>query len=335
MNFRWLICIIVLMTVSCGGTGTSNLSPVDTDVPLPTTAQAEDDQSTETVFVEPTEILVTDTEVVPPTASLQPTSPEDTPTKPPLPTATQTKPAAIIARTEEWMNSFFLVGGSLNGSWVNNEEMAAALAADQDYQLYTAFEIAGGQQGQSLEDDPRCQEYFVTLAPSAIPQNAVGVAGDWPVLPRTPQELAADSEVYLEAVAGWLVDQAPSQPVVIIDKIWRVDIEGDGTDEVFINATRFVEPTGHSVEPGDYSVVLMRTVIGNEVVTVELVGDYYDKVVEIQFPLTYHLKFIGDLNGDGRLEVVVGVSRWEGSGVMVFEIDGDEAEQVLSVMCSE
>ncbi len=43
---------------------------------------------------------------------------------------------------------------------------------------------------------------------------------------------------------------------------------------------------------------------------------------------------IGYLNADGLMEVVVGVSRWEGTGVMVFEVDGDEVQLVLSVMCS-
>ena len=79
----------------------------------------------------------------------------------------------------------------------------------------------------------------------------------------------------------------------------------------------------------------MRTVVGSEVATVELVGDYYSEEVVNYFPLTYNLEFIGDLNGDDRMEVVIGVSRWEGIGVMVFEINGTEANLVLSAMCPE
>jgi hypothetical protein len=149
-----------------------------------------------------------------------------------------------------------------------------------------------------------------------------------------PQEIPTNNEIYLQALAAWLVEQAPSQPIPVIKKIWRVDVEGNGTDEVFINATRFAESTGHNVEPRDYSVVLMRTVIGSDVVTVKLVGDYYSEAITNRFPLTYTLEFIGDLNADGQMEVVVSVSRWEGTGVMVFEIDGEEVQLVLSVMCS-
>lgn len=329
MKQIWVLSFIILISTSCGGAGRSNLSPIETDIPLPTATQAEEILITETVMVEPTEVLATETEPAPPTTIPQATAPEETPTQ-----IAPAQPAAIIARTEDGPNSFYMVGGSQNGHWLSGEDMAAFLAANQAYNLYSAFGFEGEQQAESLVFEPICDDHFVSFNPLTNPQSVVGVTGDWPVLPRTPQTLPTDTEVYLKAVADWLIEQAPSQPIVVIDKIWRVDIEGDGTDEVFISATRFAEPSGHNVEPRDYSVVLMRTVIGNEVVTVELVGDYYAEVVENQFPLTYSLDFIGDLNADGRLEVVVGVSRWEGSGAIVFEINRAEVQKIFSVGCS-
>jgi hypothetical protein len=200
--------------------------------------------------------------------------------------------------------------------------------------LFINNEFGDWLSGQSPTHELLCDQYYVNTAPFSLNQSAVGVAGDWNVLPRQPQDIPTDTEVYLQAVADWLVEQAPSQPIVAINKIRKVDVEGNGTDEVFISASHFAESSGHNVEPRDYSVILMRTVSGAEVKTIPLVSDYYAEGSENSFPWSYSLEFIGDLNGDGRMEVMVGLSRWEGSGVMVFEIDGQEVQLVFSVKCS-
>ena len=314
---------LILLILAVAGCSTP-VSPT----PLPTEAGVP-------VVLSPT---LTPKSIITSTATLFPATSTPTQTHTPIPAEPQPisfKPSAIIAKIEGGTKSFLLLGGNQNGNWVSAADVAGVIAIDSEFKIYTAYEFQDWIPVQELRHEPFCNQYYISLDPTSTDQSAVGVAGDWPVLPRTPQEIPLDTEIYLQAVAAWQVEQAPSQPIAAINKIWKVDIEGNGTDEVFISATRFAEPTGHNVEPRDYSVVLMRTVIGPEVVTVKLVGDYYSEAVENRFPLTYKLEFIGDLNADGQMEVVVGVSRWEGMGVMVFEVDGDEVQLVLSVMCSQ
>ena len=334
MKPRWLFIILILLMASCSTGGTS-ISPTDTEPAAPTAAPSEAQEQT------------IPTSTITPTSTLEETSiPAPTQTDTPVPIYTQVfvptvpqtilpNPAAIIAKVEsgkDWI--FFLVGGSQNGDWISAGAVGPIFEEDTNFQLHWAFENMTWISGRYIVHEHICDQYYVNTEPFSISESAVGVAGDWPVRPRTVIEIPTKNEIYKTALAAWLVEQAPSQPIPMISKIWRVDVDGNGTDEVFTNATRFVESTGHNVEPRDYSVVLMRTVVGNEVATVKLAGDYYSEAAANQFPLTYTLEFIGDLNGDGKMEVVVGVSRWEGNGFMVFEIDGAQAQLVLSVMCA-
>ena len=70
----------------------------------------------------------------------------------------------------------------------------------------------------------------------------------------------------------------------------RVDLEGTGADEVFISAT-YLDDSQHFTKDGDYSIVLMRKLWGDELVTKLLVGDvYHSKDPEMTYPRTCYDK---------------------------------------------
>ena len=229
--------------------------------------------------------------------------------------------------------SFLLLGGMENDEWLSPDLVIPHLLSGEMYQTFGALGATGSAKGNTPEYDPFCKGYRVETDSYPFGGQAVAVTGDWNVTPRIAQELPTDNATYMEEVRNWLIEQNFLEPVVKVDQILRVDMDGDGSEEVLISASHFFEPTGHNVEMGDYSLVLMRKVAGNSVVTIPIVGDYYYQGSENQFPLTYGALFVADLNGDGTLEILVGMERWEGTGVAVYEVDGMNIKMITKIFC--
>jgi hypothetical protein len=190
-------------------------------------------------------------------------------------------------------------------------------------------------QGSVSEFGPPCPNYFINSS-VVVSESMVGVAGGWVTQKRSTRDLSIDDPAYLQAVAEWFQSQGNSPREIRITRILQVDMEGDGVDEVLISASYFTEKMSLLTETGDYSVVLMRKVIGNQVVTIPLVKDYYVSSVpefEVSYPNTYTLADAVDLNGDGTLEVIVDVRHWEGWGAIVYRVDGQNVREVMRAIC--
>jgi len=260
---------------------------------------------------------------VPPTPVLPTGVPEPTPTQisSPVPTPLEFSPV-LYRRSLFRFFEFQVIGGIQNERWLAAGEVAEYIQPGQAFDVYAPDGFAGEA---SLVDygifiqPSRCGAYYVGSDLDLDVPGLVGVARGWNVTYRRSQDLPMDTLVYQGAVGDWLVSQGVTQPEVRITRVVRVDIEGDGVDEVFINA-----------------ILLMRKVVGDSVVTVPVVTDVYiSPTAELTFPYTYLLVNLLDLNGDGFLEVIVDVSRWEGDGVMVYQVDGVNVTQALMSVCTE
>jgi hypothetical protein len=181
---------------------------------------------------------------------------------------------------------------------------------------------------------PTCQGYIVGFgAPLDESTRFVGVLDGWDVTKRPVSELLDDEGFYRQAVVNWLKTEGVSAPKVDSIHVYRVDIEGDGVDEIFTSAAH-LDVFQHTTKTGDYSIVLMRQVVGNKAVTKLVVGDIYrSQEPERNHPRIYSLTNFIDLNQDGRLEVVVETRKLEGYGAHVFQIDGEDVIRTLSAEC--
>ena len=231
--------------------------------------------------------------------------------------------------------SFLLVGGIKKGDgWISRVQAAQYMFNEMDYDFFNpngSVQI----QGSALEFDPTCGNHFMPSS-AVLPEAMVGVASAWITEKRGTTDLSTDDPAYNQAVAEWFQSQGNSPAEIRITRILQVDMEGDGVNEVLLSASYFTEKFAFLTETGDYSVVLMRKVIGNNVLTIPLVKDYYvssDPELEMSYPNTYTLAEAIDLNSDGTLEVIVDVRRWEGSGAIVYRVDGQNVREVMRAIC--
>ena len=156
----------------------------------------------------------------------------------------------------------------------------------------------------------------------------------------------ATQSVYVEAVGDFLKAGEIADPKVRITRILRVDLEGDGEEEVLISATNYFseDKSDHSAAPfpeapiesprrGSYFVVILRRIVAGKVQTQLVAGEVYQKPDESVAPNVSQVTAVLDLNGDGKLEVVVHSFYYEGGQTTIYRCELHKIEAALSVEC--
>ena len=77
----------------------------------------------------------------------------------------------------------------------------------------------------------------------------------------------------------------------------------------------------------------MRRLVDGNVQTKLVAGEVYAKPNESVAPNVYNVAAVLDLNGDGKLEVVVHSFYYEGNETTICRCEPDKIEAVLSVGC--
>ncbi len=230
-----------------------------------------------------------------------------------------------------------VLGTAGDGKWVPFEKTKGAIKGGETYRLYSLSKALGtAKGGKPASVEEICEDVFtVPLKPK--PDGAViGVAGDWNALPRVPQSVATTPAVYQQAVADFLTSQGLRKPKVKITQILRIDLEGDGEEEVLISATNYFTKDGsvpNAAVAGTYSCVILRRVVEGKVQTQLVTGETYPTAKVFNAPNRYLIGAVLDLDGDGKMEVVVDSMYYEGDATTVFRCTGKKPVELLSVGC--
>lgn len=240
------------------------------------------------------------------------------------------------------VQSGYLLGGSKNGKWINAKETAKALKGGEQYTVYGKNSRTGATTGsKSRTNEAPCEDtHWVTLKKNFNGELAVGPGSN--ATPRKVTPLGLNQNFYRNEVAKILKANKIKKPKVVITQLWRVDLDGDKVDEVLLSATRYANPDNdlpmpNRVSPnasaGDYSLVLLRKVVNGKVKTITLAEEIYATKKVFNAPNINRLLGVYDLNGDGKMEVVLDGRYYEGDWRTVVEVKGGQAKEVLSEGC--
>ncbi|WP_156123196.1 hypothetical protein [Deinococcus radiopugnans] len=227
-----------------------------------------------------------------------------------------------------------LLGAAAGGRWRTVAGTLPSLKGKEKYLRRSlggpAVAVVGGRPASFGE--PCADAYAVPVNPARTSgQFQLFTAAALNARPRPVTALPVGNETYRQIVRTELLRRGLKNPNVQVVGLTRSDLDGDGTQEVIIEATSyagregiFPPPIG---QPGDYSIVLLRHVVRGQVLTVTLGADVApqtpvkadDSMETRPLATLSRLAGIADLNGDGRMELILYGAYYEGSSHTVNE----------------
>lgn len=225
-----------------------------------------------------------------------------------------------------------LLGGIENGKYLDAKTTFGKLKGAETYTLFGINGKTGELNAMIEAPDTPCEEFYYAKTGAEDQKGlAVGANLNWNAVPRTPKDVSLTDKTYLNIVSGILRSKGLPKAKAVIEQAVKVDLDGDGTDEVLLTASSYGGKISPSANANDYSFVLLRKIVAGKVKNIMLGEEYVKKFIQFGAPSRFEISAIADLNADGVMEIVVFSEYYEGSGAGVFEIKKDNAVPIKTL----
>lgn len=280
--------------------------------------------------------------------------PESTTTTTAPPESTTTAPAGPVDALVP-----LLIGGSSDGGWL-------FLGAWQQDRWQPASDLSGnpirpgigagtpfvvsnlsgetpvtlGENTEACFDGRVGPSIDLDLAPPDPPgygYSAVAVEQQpWALKPRPVAVSSTAPEAYRALGEAAFEDEAVDATQGAVEQLVVTDLDGDGDDEALVSF-EFVQPSAGPGAAGDLAALLVidATTRAADTVLLSAVPDDAGDGDDGSFDVIerYRILDIADLNGDGRMEVMVHAWYYEGAAVIAYTYDDGELTEVLAAGC--
>lgn len=299
----------------------------------------------------PTLTSTTSTTTTSTTSTTTPPESTTTTTAPPESTTTTTAPTVPVDALVP-----LLIGGSSEGGWLflgawqqdrwqpatdpSGNPIRPGIGAGTPFvvsNLSGDTAVALGENTEACFDGRVGPAIDIELAPPDPPgygYSAVAVLEpSWPLEPRPVAVSSTAPETYRALGEAAFEGEAVDATRGTVEQLVVTDLDGDGDDEALVSF-EFVQPSAGPGAPGDLAAVLLIDATTREADTV-LLSAVPDDVDDGSFEIIerYRILDVADLNGDGRMEVLVHAWYYEGAAVIVYTYDGGTLTEVLADGC--
>ena len=231
----------------------------------------------------------------------------------------------------------YLIGAIESGKWIEPTDSIGSVKTGAKLQVYGVTGAIGTVAVSRIDTDnePCPDRPVVKLKPAKIAKGEVAFAATWNPLPHKPKQIEFKGTQHVDVVRQFLREHGLRNPVVHISQIIAVDLDGDGQEEFVISATHYKGGNNIPDEStaNTYSFVMIERIVDGKANAQLVDGEFYPQAKPDAAPNRFEIVALLDLNGDGKIDLVLRSAYYEGDEISVHEYRPGEAKKVLSVGC--